>query len=169
MSGDIKSRKEPKIAKSTHTIVLKSIKEAKDYCIKNKKELNIEKLCPYTGYDNKFYKAKAQLCITDHGNYVIEQYQYYDKLSKTWIDTEEKEWSNEEINELFFPYSINTFDQYDHKSDFVKGIAKIIKNGKYGFINKDNVIICQPKYDNVSFFENGFAKVQLNKKMGIYQ
>ncbi len=42
-----------------------------------------------------------------------------------------------------------------------------LKGNLYGFANAKGEIIVEPKYDYVSLFENGFARIKLDKKWGL--
>ena len=48
---------------------------------------------------------------------------------------------------------------YDNAGKFSEGLAYIEKNFKYGFINKDNQIVIEPKYDYTLSFKKGLALV----------
>ena len=62
--------------------------------------------------------------------------------------------------------------KYDYIDDFSEGLAKVfigeidefgdIKEGKYGYINKEGKEVIPLKYDYIYPFENGKAKVELN-------
>ena len=47
---------------------------------------------------------------------------------------------------------------------FQNGFAPVIKNGKYGFINKEGKEIIKPKYTRVKSFKDGVCKVFLGSK-----
>ncbi len=55
---------------------------------------------------------------------------------------------------------------YDAIYPFVKGKAKVLKNGKIGYINMDGEEFIPCKYEEIFPFENGRAKVQRNLKFG---
>ena len=58
----------------------------------------IFKKTTYLGYDGILYPAKAELTIEDDGTRYISLYDYYDG---NWINTEERDWTEKEINYLF--------------------------------------------------------------------
>ena len=51
--------------------------------------------------------------------------------------------------------------------DTPEGIAPIMINGKYGYVNKKGKLIVKPKYDSASKFSEGIAIVELNKRDGM--
>jgi hypothetical protein len=55
---------------------------------------------------------------------------------------------------------------YDYASDFLKGLACVKKNDKWGFINTQNEWISN-KYDKIQPLRNGHAVVLLDKMVGI--
>lgn len=55
---------------------------------------------------------------------------------------------------------------YDEVGDFYEGLAKVKKNGKWGFINRSRCEIVSPKYDFVSDFSDKLARVRLGNKFG---
>ena len=59
----------------------------------------IFKKTTYLGFDGILYPAKAELTIEDDGTRYISLYDYYD--AGNWINTEERDWTEEEINYLF--------------------------------------------------------------------
>ena len=57
------------------------------------------------------------------------------------------------------------FDKIYNVND---SISIVKKNGKYGFINIEDVIICSPKYDDIIFdSKNEVFKVKIGDKYGI--
>jgi uncharacterized protein YlzI (FlbEa/FlbD family) len=56
--------------------------------------------------------------------------------------------------------------EYDYVSAYKNGFAKVLLNGKCGFINKNGEEICECKYDFVSDFDKKFAVIELNGKYG---
>ncbi|MGL4375735.1 MAG: WG repeat-containing protein, partial [Microcoleaceae cyanobacterium] len=42
----------------------------------------------------------------------------------------------------------------------------ILKNGKWGFIDKNGKVIVKPKYDEVRNFSEGLAAVKIGNKLG---
>ncbi|HHC11454.1 MAG TPA: WG repeat-containing protein [Campylobacterales bacterium] len=54
---------------------------------------------------------------------------------------------------------VHTF-MWDNGADrFIDGLARVIKKGKFGFINKKLETVIEPKYDFVESFKNGKARV----------
>ena len=49
--------------------------------------------------------------------------------------------------------------QYDEAERFSEGLAPVKMDGKWGFIDKNGVMIIQPKYDYVAGFSNGLSLV----------
>jgi hypothetical protein len=49
---------------------------------------------------------------------------------------------------------------FSYASSFSEGIAKVEKDGKFGFINKEGVFVIEPKYKMVYSFSHGLASVQ---------
>jgi len=50
--------------------------------------------------------------------------------------------------------------KYDRPLHFWKGVARANQNGKWGFIDITGYEILAPKYENVSGFHNGLARVR---------
>ncbi len=61
----------------------------------------ITKKTTYEGHDGVTYEAVAKLTIEDDGQQWISIYDYYDPQYKVWIETEERDWDQEEIKNLF--------------------------------------------------------------------
>jgi len=55
---------------------------------------------------------------------------------------------------------------YDAIYPFIRGKAKVVKNGKIGYINMEGEEFIPCKYDEIFPFENGKAKVQKDLKYG---
>lgn len=49
------------------------------------------------------------------------------------------------------------------KSD---GLFPIIKNGKWGYIDKTRKIVIKPQFDDVESFSEGLARVEIGYKKG---
>ncbi|MEK7431919.1 MAG: WG repeat-containing protein [Cyanobacteriota bacterium] len=49
---------------------------------------------------------------------------------------------------------------------FKEGLAPIIVNKKYGFIDKLANVVIEPQFDSVSFFSEGLASISINGKYG---
>jgi beta-lactamase regulating signal transducer with metallopeptidase domain len=47
------------------------------------------------------------------------------------------------------------------------GLQPVKINGKFGYKNKDDEVIIEPKYDQAQHFENGFALVRVGEKWGM--
>jgi len=56
---------------------------------------------------------------------------------------------------------------YDVIYPFKNGKAKVIKNGKMGFINMQGEEIIKPEFDQVYPFEKGLARVENMGKLGL--
>lgn len=56
---------------------------------------------------------------------------------------------------------------YDVIYPFKNGKAKVIKNGKMGFINMQGEEIIKPEFDQVYPFEKGVARVENMGKLGL--
>ena len=59
---------------------------------------------------------------------------------------------------------------YDAYDDFSPGFSEnrawVIKQGKYGFIDKTGTLVIPMQYDVVNGFSEGLAKVKINGKCG---
>ena len=53
------------------------------------------------------------------------------------------------------------------KDPFSEGLARVLLNGKWGFINKKGAEVIPPQYEDAISFEDGLARVRLNKKWGM--
>lgn len=85
-------------------------------------------------------------------------------------DSEFCRWSSEE-GKLFFKLKttgeVAFSSKYDNAGRFHGGLAKVILNGKEGFIDKTGKEIVPIKYDYISSFrDDGLAEVELNGKVG---
>ena len=56
--------------------------------------------------------------------------------------------------------------KYDVAYSFSKGLARVMLNGKYGFIDKLGTEVIPCKYDVIDYFKSGLASVKLNGKDG---
>lgn len=59
---------------------------------------------------------------------------------------------------LFLP------EDYDWGYDFIEDICVVIKNGKYGIVNRDFQIIEKPSYKKYSGYNNGYALFEYNNE-----
>ena len=57
--------------------------------------------------------------------------------------------------------------KYDGVWDFQEGLAQVVLNGKWGFVNEKGEEVVPPKYDDVWNFYDGFARVELDNKWGL--
>ncbi len=57
--------------------------------------------------------------------------------------------------------------QFDDISYFREGLAKVNKDGKWGFINKEGEIVIPPQFDEAVDFSEGLARVEKDGKWGI--
>jgi hypothetical protein len=55
---------------------------------------------------------------------------------------------------------------YDGAIEFRGGLAGVIIDGKFGYVDKSGKVIIKPKFDYVSYFSEDFAKVYIDYKMG---
>ena len=51
--------------------------------------------------------------------------------------------------------------------NFSEGLCAVVKNKKYGFINKDNEIIISFSFDGADNFHNGYAIIKQNNRFGL--
>lgn len=56
----------------------------------------------------------------------------------------------------------------DEACNFYEGLAAVMVEGKYGYINKRGDLVIQPEYDNVSAFSEGLALVRRDLSEGKY-
>ena len=57
--------------------------------------------------------------------------------------------------------------QYDEISNFIDGIARVSKNGRYGFVNTLGQEFVATIYDSATAFSNGLAVVESNGQFGV--
>ena len=57
-------------------------------------------------------------------------------------------------------------EEYESVSKFYEGLARVQKNGKYGFINQQGVLVIACKYNFAFDFSEGLACVQKSKRYG---
>jgi hypothetical protein len=60
----------------------------------------------------------------------------------------------------------NTTHQFERNYGFSEGLAYIVVNGKWGFINKTGKVIIKPQFDDAGCFREGLAPVEKNGKWG---
>ena len=53
-------------------------------------------------------------------------------------------------------------EEYDWGNDYIEGICVIIKNGKFGIVDKDFQVIEKPSYQRYSGYQNGYALFEYN-------
>ena len=53
---------------------------------------------------------------------------------------------------------------YDDSFFFVEGLAKVKKDGKFGFIDTRNQVVIPIQFDNAQDFNHGKAYVELNNQ-----
>jgi len=70
------------------------------------------------------------------------------------------------IQDNFYWFNENIFNQFDFCSDFYEGFARVKKDGKYGFLKPDGTMLTGFDYDYCSDFYKGFARVRNNYKYG---
>ena len=73
--------------------------------------------------------------------------------------------SNNLIAQISFEEDNNSKTS-DLQGDFKEGLAKIKKNGKWGFVNNKGEVIIKLNYDFVDDFSEGLAPVKQNGKYG---
>ena len=56
--------------------------------------------------------------------------------------------------------------EYQQIYEFNNGIAKVIKNNKFGYISANGDVLIEPEYQEIFEFKNGIAKVIKNNKFG---
>jgi hypothetical protein len=56
---------------------------------------------------------------------------------------------------------------YDYIGLFCDGFATVCLNDKWGFIDENDVEICELKYDCICEFVSGFAYVSIGKKVDL--
>ena len=56
--------------------------------------------------------------------------------------------------------------EYDFVDSFSERLARVVKNGKYGFVDKKGKIVIPLKYDNAGSFSEGLAWVEKDGKEG---
>ena len=56
--------------------------------------------------------------------------------------------------------------QFQRDKGFSEGLAYVVVNGKWGFIDQTGAVIIKPQFDDVGCFKNGMAPVEKNGKWG---
>jgi hypothetical protein len=72
-----------------------------------------------------------------------------------------------EDGQLVIPVLYNEIFDFQALTDNSYKIAKVNKNGKYGFINMNGEEIISPIYDEIKDFNNGYASFRVNNKWGL--
>ncbi|RLI97118.1 MAG: hypothetical protein DRO96_01495 [Candidatus Aenigmatarchaeota archaeon] len=57
-------------------------------------------------------------------------------------------------------------DNYDFVDSFSERLARVEKNGKWGFIDKKGKVVIPLEYDDAGSFSEGLAWVKKNRKLG---
>ena len=63
--------------------------------------------------------------------------------------------------------TVLTLTGFTWAGSFSEGLAPVVKDGKYGYVDKDGRVVIAPTYDTASDFTDGKAVVQLNDKYGV--
>lgn len=103
--------------------------------------------------------------INTKGNYIIEP-QFKD--AKNFENDaarvkSDKGWIFVNIQNKTFPSSP---DQYEIRKDFSDGMAYILKDKLFGYINNKGEIVIQAQFQDVGNFNNGYAPVFIEKQWG---
>ena len=61
---------------------------------------------------------------------------------------------------------VQTSYSYDHADGFVDGLARVQRDGKWGFIDKSGKEVVPCEWDDIYYFINGLALVEKNGKYG---
>lgn len=56
--------------------------------------------------------------------------------------------------------------QFQRINGFSEGLAYVVVDGKWGFIDRTGTVVIQPQFDDAGCFRNGIAPVEKNKKWG---
>ncbi len=56
--------------------------------------------------------------------------------------------------------------QFDGTFDFIEGVARVVKGGKLGLINKEGEILIEPQFDDAFDLIEGVAPVQKAGRSG---
>jgi len=72
-----------------------------------------------------------------------------------------------EDGQLVIPVMYNEIFNFQALSDNSYKIAKVNKNGKFGFINMNGEEIISPIYDEIKDFNNGYASFRVNNRWGL--
>ena len=56
--------------------------------------------------------------------------------------------------------------QFEQAGDFNDGLAVIMMNNRFGYINKDGKLVINPQFDSAGDFANGVAPVWLGDRQG---
>ena len=56
--------------------------------------------------------------------------------------------------------------QFDEARNFFEGLAYVVKDGEYGFINKKGKFVIAPQFDDAYHFHEGVARVVKDGKYG---
>jgi hypothetical protein len=72
-----------------------------------------------------------------------------------------------EEGHLVIPVLYNEIFEFKALTASSYKIAKVNRNGKYGFVNMDGEEIISPIYDEIKDFNNGYASFRINNKWGL--
>ena len=81
-------------------------------------------------------------------------------INNFYIDEVSKSFNTDELP------VVNLWTICESTGDFHEGLAKVQKNGKWGFVNKHGEIIIPCEYHDVGDFHEGLARVQKDGKYG---
>ena len=86
--------------------------------------------------------------------------EFLETINNFYIDEVSKSFNTDELP------VVNLWTICESTGDFHEGLAKVQKNGKWGFVNKHGEIIIPCEYDDVGDFHEGLARVQKDGKYG---
>lgn len=128
---------------------------------------------PYTGMEYYFVKKGNRIGLFDRYSSqipaVYDHIQFNDSLVYAISDIKTE--NNQVKSGTFSLYDLNlkllTKNKYEFITGFSDGLAKVKRDGKIGFINKNGEEIIPTAYEDAGDFSSGLVSILKNKKVGV--
>ena len=115
----------------------------------------------YDGFEPAIMDETGSILFVNHGNDIAWIFHYFDTDHAWYVNNNGLYGLIDRYGQIITDADYGCFDE--NGSPFTEGVAPVVKDGLWGYIDSDGIWAITPKWEKAWPFHNGLAKVERNK------